>query len=192
MRRVCLMTFQHIIWLSCKLNSGHNVISRDGLSPLCSVQLRLQYYIPFSNLITGPLYSGRKLVIRTKRNPPRWSPTRWPPIRPRNPPDFEGLIADDHYNAVLSTLQYDSGAYMYRPPPKPRLREKIGIARDRGSSVRYRSCRMPAEMDHRTWARDIRAIYWSRSRDATLNASPPPLSIDKNYFFFRVRDCCSR
>lgn len=40
------------------------------------------YYIPFSNLITGSLYSERKLVTRYKAKPPAYAMTPvWPLIR---------------------------------------------------------------------------------------------------------------
>jgi len=72
------------VWYSAHSNYRVNLISRHSIvslgRPFCYVTLL--YYIPFSNLITGLLYSGRKLVTRYKANHPAYAMTPvWPLIR---------------------------------------------------------------------------------------------------------------
>jgi len=72
------------VWYSTHSNYRVNLISRHSIVSLerlfCYVTLL--YYIPFSNLITGLLYSGRKLVTRYKAKHPAYAMTpMWPLIR---------------------------------------------------------------------------------------------------------------
>lgn len=67
-----------IFYLSCKLNKQIWYCPRRQLY----YTMVLLYYIPFSNLITGSLYSERKLVTRYKAKLPAYAMTPiWPLIR---------------------------------------------------------------------------------------------------------------
>ena len=69
-RHICLIIF-YTFQLSCKLNEQIQYCLMSN----CLYYVVLFYYIPFSNLITGSLYSERKLVTCYKAKLPAYAMT---------------------------------------------------------------------------------------------------------------------